>query len=125
LWYYKDSYEWKDGFFTVFHAPSTSRPWAGSEKYNDYTHNEIRITSNIKDLYSKNPIDTRKKYFIYSIRKLNNGTEQYHFWKYWKPNSTGTGDLYSDYWYDNTLFSKQDHRIIQFSFKKRKLPRLS
>ena len=128
--YYEDSYVWKkDGFFTVYHAPSTSRPWAGRLDVKDnYDSYEIRITSNMKDLKSHTEIDTRKKYFIYSIRPIKiKGSvvgHQYHFWKYWKQNTIGTGDLYSDYWRDNTSFSSQDHRIIQFSFKKRTPPTL-
>ena len=39
-------------------------------------YSKIRITSNMRDLESTNPIDTRKKYFIYSVHNI-----QKHFLK--------------------------------------------
>ena len=141
LKYYSNG--WKTGIFNVVQynrdGGNVSFPFAGSDEYTEYddpdektlinNNASLRITSNMKDLDNNNPIDTRKKYFIYSKQK-NNRNFQYHFWKYWKPNISSrtfaaTGDLYSDYKNDNTSTSQQDHRIVQFSFKKRDLPDLS
>ena len=146
LKYYKDSNVWKIGLFNVIQfnrdVGNVSFPFAGSDEYTDDELKEyelttkdldyvsLRITSNMKDLESKIPIDTRKKYFIYSVKVVNRIT-QYHFWKYFKyfqneqNQNLLKGDLYSDYWDDNTKDSTEDHRIVQFSFKKRDLPDLS
>ena len=128
--YYNDSNNWDNGVLNVYHyvvaGINRSIPWSSKKKSDDNTITfPIRITSNMKDLNSVKPIDTSKKYFIYSTDSSHNPVRN-HFWKYWKENKqTGAeplnADIYSTY-YNN---GQWDEQTIQLSVKKIKtLPTL-